>query len=153
MDTFCSWDCELTCFTPFRLQLVLATGPGNLRAFRVWTAKPAQFSSRPVQKPVPLTLGSPNPDLYPLTRGFRWVWQDPSVPISGSAFRVSHLWSHWDMLMLIVKLRHRYVTIHLECIGRLNNQNVKSYTPYHILKMRVNGVSTIVGSVSWVIWG
>jgi hypothetical protein len=83
--------------------LVLATGPGNPPAVRVWTAKTGRFGSRPVQKPDPLTLGGPNPDPYPSTRGFRRVWLDPSVPISGSAFRVSHLWSHSDMLLLIVK--------------------------------------------------
>jgi len=42
--------------------VVLATGPGNPPAGRVWTAKTGRFSSRPVQKPDPLTLGGPNPD-------------------------------------------------------------------------------------------
>jgi len=83
--------------------LVLATGPGNPPAVRVLTAKTGRFGSRPVQKPDPLTLGGPNPVPYPSTRGFRRVWLDLSVPISGSAFRVSHLWSHSDMLLLIVK--------------------------------------------------
>ena len=83
--------------------LVLATGPGNPPAVRVWTAKTGRFGSRPVQETDPLTLGGPNPDPYPSTRGFRRVWLDPSVPISGSAFRVSHLWLHSDMLLLIVK--------------------------------------------------
>ena len=83
-------------------QIVLATGPGNSPAVWVWTAKTGRFTSRPVQKPEPLTLGGPNqhPDLS--THGFRWAWLDPLVPISGSAFRVSHLWSHSDMLLLIV---------------------------------------------------
>jgi len=54
-------------------ELVLATGPGNPPAFRVWTAKTGRFGSRTVQKPDPLTLGGPNPDLYPSTRGFRRV--------------------------------------------------------------------------------
>ena len=84
-------------------ELVLATGPGNPPAVRVWTAKTGRFSSRPGQKPDPLTLGGPNPDPYPSTRVFRRVWLDPSVPISCSAFRVSHIWSHSDMLLLIVK--------------------------------------------------
>ena len=83
--------------------VVLATCPGNLPAVRVWTAKTGRFGSRPVQKPDLLTLGRPNPDRYPSTRRFRWVWRDLSVPISGSAFRVSHLWWHSDMLLLIVK--------------------------------------------------
>jgi len=56
------------------------------------------------------------------------------------------------MVLLIVKLRHWYVTVHLECICRFNNQNVKTYAPYNILKMSVNGASMIVGHVSWVIW-
>ena len=83
--------------------LVLATGPGIPPAVGVWTAKTGRFGSRPVQNPGPLTLGGPNPDPYPSTRGFRRVWLDPSFPISGSTFRVSHLWSHSDMLLLIVK--------------------------------------------------
>ena len=84
-------------------RLVLATGPCNAPAVRVWTAKTGWFGSRPVQQPDPLTLGGPNPDTYPSTREFRRVWPAPSVSISGSAFRVSHLWSHSDMLLLIVK--------------------------------------------------
>jgi len=83
--------------------IVLATGPGDPPAVRVWTAKTGRFGSRTGQKPDPQTLGGPNPDLYPSTLGFRQVWLDPSVPISGSAFRVSHLWSHSDMRLLIVK--------------------------------------------------
>jgi len=86
-----------------RYSLVLATGPGNPPAVRVWTANTGRFGSRTVQQPDRLTLGGPNPDPYPSTRGFRRVWLDPSVPMSGSAFRVSHLWSHSDMLLLIVK--------------------------------------------------
>jgi hypothetical protein len=81
----------------------LATGPGNPAAVRVWTAKIGRFGSRTGQKPDPQTLGGPNPDSYPSTRGFRLVWLDPSVPISGSAFRDSHLWSHSDTGLLIVK--------------------------------------------------
>jgi len=86
-----------------RVRLVLATGPGIPPAVQVWTTKTGRFGFRPVQKPDPLTLGGPNPDPYPSTRGFCRVWLDPLVPISGSAFRVSHLWSHSDMLLLIVK--------------------------------------------------
>jgi len=88
---------------PGWVMVVLATGPGNPPAVRVWTAKTGRFGSRTVQKPDPLTLGGPDPDPYPSTRGFRRVWLDPSVPVSGSAFRVSYLWSHSDMLLLIVK--------------------------------------------------
>ena len=95
--------CENHNRASLEIHLVLATGLGNPPAVRVWTAKTSRFGSRPVQKPDPLTLGGPNPDPYPSTRGFRRVWLDPSVPISCSAFRVSHLWSHLDTLLLIVK--------------------------------------------------
>jgi len=70
------------------IRLVLATGPGNPPAVRVWTTKIVQFGSKPVQKPDPLHLGGPNPDLYPSTRGFCRVWLDLSVSISGSGIRV-----------------------------------------------------------------
>ena len=85
------------------LELVLATGPGNPRAVRVWTPKMGRLVSRTIQKPDLQTLGRPNLDPYLSTDRFRWVWLDPSVPISGTAFRVSHLWSHSDMLLLISK--------------------------------------------------
>jgi len=68
--------------------VVLATGPGNPPAVRVWTGKMVRFGSRPVQKPDPELLGGPNPYSYPSTRGFCRVWLDPSVPVSGSPFRV-----------------------------------------------------------------
>jgi hypothetical protein len=67
---------------------MLATGPGNPPAVRVRTAKTVRFGSKPVQQPDPLHLDGPNPDPYPSTRGFRRVWLDPSVPISGSGIRV-----------------------------------------------------------------
>jgi len=121
---------------------VLAMGPGNPPTVRVWTAKTGLFRSRPVQKCKPLTIGGPNPDPYPSTRGFRWVWLHPSVPISGSAFRVSHLWSHSDMLLLIVKYWHWYVTVHFRCNSRLDVQNKYTHAPNHILKMSVNRAST-----------
>jgi len=47
------------------LALVLATGPGNPPAVRIWTGKTVWFASRTVQKPDPLLLGGPNPDPYP----------------------------------------------------------------------------------------
>jgi hypothetical protein len=72
----------------YRIQLVLATGPGNPPAVRVRTGKTVRFGSRTVQKPDPQRLGGPNPDPYLSTRGFCRVWLDPSVPISGSVFRV-----------------------------------------------------------------
>jgi len=71
-----------------RSNRVSATGPGNPPAVRVWTGKTVRFGSRTVQKPNPQHLGRPNPDPYPSTRGFCRVWLDPSVPISGSSFRV-----------------------------------------------------------------
>jgi len=104
----------------YEADLVLATGPGNLPAVRVWTAKTDWFGSRTVQKPDTQTLGGPNPDPYPSTRRFRRFWLDPSVPISGSAFRVSQRWSHSDMLLIIVKYWHWYVTVHFRCIRRLD---------------------------------
>jgi len=94
------------------LQVVIATGPGNPPLVWVWTAKTGQRGSRPVQKPDPRTLGGPNPDPYPSTRGFPRVWLDPSVPISCSASRVSHLSSLTDMLLLIVKYWHSYAMVH-----------------------------------------
>jgi len=69
-------------------RLVLATGPGNQPAVQFWTGKTVRFSSRTIQKPDPLLLGSPNPAPYPSTRRFRLVWLDSWGPISGSAFRV-----------------------------------------------------------------
>jgi len=68
--------------------LVLATGLGNLPAVRVWTGKTVRFGSRPVEQPDLELLGRPNPYPYPSTRGFCRVWLDPSVPVSGSPFRV-----------------------------------------------------------------
>jgi len=68
--------------------VVLATGASNPQAVRVWTGKTVPFGSRPVQKPDPELLGGPNPYSYPWTRGFCRVWLDPSVPLSGSPFRV-----------------------------------------------------------------
>jgi hypothetical protein len=89
--------------TMYCLLIVLATGPGNPPAVQVWSAKPGRFGSRTVQKPDPQTFGGPHADLDRTTRGFHRVWQDPSGPISGSVFRVSHLWSLSDMLLIMVK--------------------------------------------------
>jgi hypothetical protein len=68
---------------------VLAMGPGNLPAVRVWTAKTGPFGSRTIQKPGTLHLGGPNADPYTSTSGFCRVWLILSVPISGFALRVS----------------------------------------------------------------
>jgi len=133
-------------------QVVLATGPGKPPAFRVWIPKTGRFGSRHGQKPDYLTLGGPNPDPYPSTRGFRRVWLDPSVPISISAFRISHLWSHSDMLLWIVKHWHWYCTLHFQRISRLDLQRKHTHAPNHILKMSVNRASTIFGLASSVIW-
>jgi len=122
--------------------VVLAMGPGNPPAVRVWTAKTGRFSSTTVQNPDPLTHGGPNPDPYQSIRGFCWVWLDPWVPISGSGFRVSYLWAHSDMLLLIVKYWHWYVPVHFRRISRLDVQNKHTHAPNHILKRSVNRAST-----------
>jgi len=70
------------------LEVVLATGTGNLPAVRVWTGKMVWFGSRPVQIPDPELLGGPNPYPYPSTHGFCRVGLHPSVPVYGSPFRV-----------------------------------------------------------------
>jgi len=127
------------------IRLVLATGPGNPPAVPVWTAKMGRFGSRTVQKPDPQNLGGPNPDPYLSTRGFRRVWLDPLVAISGSAFRVSHLWLHSDMRLLIVKYSPWYVMVRFRRIIRLDVQNKNTQAPNYILKMSVNRASTIFG--------
>ena len=78
-----------------------------------------RFCSRTVQKPDPLLLGGPNPDPYPLTRGFCRVRLDRSVPISGSAFRVFYVSLHSDILLLIGKDRYLYICVIFELIGSL----------------------------------
>jgi len=136
--------------TSIMFKLVLATGPGNPPAVRVWTTEMAWFGSKPAQKPDPLTLGGPNLDPYPSTCGFRRVWLDLSGPISGSAFRVSHLWSHSDMLLLIVKYGHWYVTVHFRRVSCLDVHNTDTHAANHILKMSVNRALTErQHSVNW----
>jgi len=132
--------------------LVLATDPGNPPAVRVWTAKMVRFCSRTLQKPEPQTLGGPNPDPYLSTWGFCRVWLDPSVKISGSAFRVSHLWSHSDMRLLIIQYWPWYVTVGFRRISCLDVQNKNTQAPNYILKMSVNRASTIFGLTSSVLW-
>jgi hypothetical protein len=123
-------------------QVVLATGPGNPPAVRVWNATMGRFGSWPVQKPDLQTFGRPIPCPYLSTHGFRRVWADPSVAISGCAFRVSHLWSHSDVLMLNVKYWHWCVTVHFRHVGHLDVQNQHTHAPNHILKMSVCRAST-----------
>jgi len=132
--------------------LVLATGLGNLPAVWVWTARTDRFGSRPGQKPDPLTHGGPSTDPYQLTREFCRVWLDPSVTIFSSAFWVSHLWSHSDMLQCIVKYWHWYCTLHFRPISHLDVQNKHTHAPNHILKMSVKRVSMIFCLASSVIW-
>jgi len=84
--------CKFDFYMVISLQLVIATGRGNLPAVPVWTAETGRFGSKPGQIPDPLTLGRPNPDPYMSTCGFRRVWLDPLGRISGSAFQVSHVW-------------------------------------------------------------
>jgi len=135
--TVACWGCSWS-----DMVLVLATGPGNTPAVRVWTAKTGRFGAKHGLNPDPLTLGGPHPRPYPSTRGFRRVWLDPLGPISGSEFRVSHLWSYSDMLLLIIKYWHWYVTVHFRRIRRLDVQNTDTHAPNHILKMSVNRAST-----------
>jgi len=135
-----------------QVSLVLATVPGNPPAVQVWTTKTGRFGSRTIKKPNPQTLGGPNPDPYLSTRGLRWIWLDPSIPISGSAFRVSHLWSHSDMRLVIVKYWSWYVMVHFRRISRLEVQNKNTQAPNYILKMSVNRASMIFGLAFSVIW-
>jgi hypothetical protein len=69
-------------------QVVVATGPGNSPAVRVCTGKTVRFGSRTVAKPEAQRLAGPNPGPYQSMNAFCQVWLDPSVPISGSVFRV-----------------------------------------------------------------
>jgi len=134
------------------LQVVLATGLGNLTDIRIQTARMGQFGSRPIQNPVPQLLGRPSLDPHLLTRGFCWLRLDPSVPISDSGQWVFYLWSHSGILLLIAKYWGWYVIVYFGRISCLNNQKQERYTACPILKMRVNGASTISGLASWVIW-
>jgi hypothetical protein len=83
--------------------VVLAMGPGNLPAVRVGTRNTVWSGFRTVQKPDLLDISGPNPNPYPSTCEFCWVWLHLLVPISGSVFRVFHLWSHLDILLAIAK--------------------------------------------------
>jgi len=114
--------------------------------------KTCWFGFRPSQKPDPPTHGGPNPDPYLSTRGFRRVWLDHAVPIPGSACRVSHLWSHSDMPLLIVQYWHWYCMVHFRRISHLDVQSKHTQAPSHILKMSVHGTSTIFSPVSSVLW-
>ena len=60
-----------------------------------------RFQTRPKARPADSWWAKPDP--HPSTHLFCRVWLDPLVPISSSAFQVSHLWSHSDMLLLIIK--------------------------------------------------
>jgi len=131
---------------------IISNRSGDRPAVGVRTAKTGTFGSRLVQKPDPLTLGRPNHDPYPSICRFRPVWLHQSVPISGSVFRVSHLWSNSDMPLLIVKYWHWYVMVYLCGIRRLDVQNKHTHAPNHILRMSVNRASTIFGLASSVIW-
>ena len=122
--------------------LVLATGLGNPPAVRVWTANTGRIGSRPGPQPDPVILGRSSPDPYPSTNGFCRVRLDTSGLISGSGFWVSHLWSHSDMLLLIVKYWHWNMTVPFRQISHLDLQNTDTHAPNHILKMSVNRAST-----------
>jgi len=131
---------------------VLATDPGNPPMVWVWTTKTGQFGSRPVQQADPVTLGGPNPDMNPSTRGTHLVWLDWSVTICGSAFWVLHLWLNSDMRPIKVKYWQWYSTAYFQYIGHLSNLYKWSYAHYQILKMSFNWASKNVDRVSWVSW-
>jgi hypothetical protein len=63
-------------------------GPGNPPAVRVWTGKTFRFESRLKEKPDRELRGGPNVYPYPSTSGFCRGWLEPSVPVSGSPYRV-----------------------------------------------------------------
>jgi len=132
--------------------LVLATGRGNLPVAQIWTAKTGPFGSRQVQKPDALTVGRPNPDLDVSTHGFRQDCIDTSIAISGSAICISHLWTHLEMLLLIVKYWHWYITVHFQPISRPDVHNQLTHMSNQILTISVNRVSLIFGLASFVIW-
>jgi hypothetical protein len=134
------------------LLLVLATGPGNPQEVRVWTAKTGWLGSRPGQKPHTITIGGTNPDPHRSTHRFHRVWLDLSVPIAGSAFRVSHLLSQSEMLLWIIRYWHWYCTLHFPRISRLDVHKKHTHMPNLILKMSINRASMIFSLASLVIW-
>ena len=81
-------------------QILLATGPVNPPAVRVWTGKTVWCRSRPVQKHDPEHFGGRTPRLYSSTRGFCRVWVGLSVPVSSSPCQV-----------LLFTVAVRYVTV------------------------------------------
>jgi len=83
--------------------IVLAMGPGNMAAVRVWTRKTVRFGSRTVQKPDPLLSGSSNPAPHQSSHGFHQVWLDPWLESLVLDFGLFYSWSHSDILLLIVK--------------------------------------------------
>jgi hypothetical protein len=123
-------------------RVVLSTDPGNPPLRRVWTAKTDLFSARHVQKPDPVTQGRLTTDRYPSSRRFRLVWLDPSVPIFISAFQVSHLLSHSDMLQLMVQYCHWYVTVYFLRFSSLHVLINHTHGPNHILNRSINRGST-----------
>ena len=91
---------------------VVATGLGYMPAVRVCTTKMGRIDSRPVQERDLQLLGEPNRDPYLLTRVVCQVWLDPSVPITGSGYRV---------ILLLVALRypnvnHTRLTLVCHCL-------------------------------------
>jgi len=100
-----------------QLWMVLATGQGNPTAVLVWSANTGRFSSRPVHKPYPPSLATANQDLYQSTHRSLRVGLDPWVPNCRCACRVSHFWSHWNMLQFIVKYWLRYITINFDVLA------------------------------------
>ena len=90
-------------YPPYRFHLLLHPPSSVSNSSGLEPNRRPRSGSATAKQPDPLTLGVPQPDPYPPTCGFCPVWLDPSVPISGSAFRVSHLWLHSDMLLIIVQ--------------------------------------------------
>ena len=68
--------------------VLLAKGPGDPPAFRLWNGKTVRFVSTTVQEPDRPLVGGPNPAPYPSIRGSRRGWLDLSAAFSGFAFQV-----------------------------------------------------------------
>jgi len=128
------WTENLTTFLPisvlwtawrldqFSVYVVLPLGPGDPPLFCVKSAKTGWFRCRLFLKLDPLILGGRNPNADLETCGCCPLCQDKSVPIPGSAFRISHKLSNSDLILLNIEYILWYPTVQCRCNGRLNNQ-------------------------------